>query len=113
MIEKHTSYQQSIWGKWWVPIRKWFYPAWLVYETSVRFYEYTKAVHLYFEEQYDHLFSSIGAIGARSLDLLCSAITFTGCTIFLTVPAGFVLYRFFKVDNLTDTRLEARFKKIF
>lgn len=113
MIEKHTSYQKSIWGQWWVPVRKWFYPAWLVYETSVRFYEYTKAVHLYFQERHGHLSSYVGPIGARSLDLFCSAITFVGCTAFLTVPASFILYQFFKTDNLTRTSLEGKFKKVF
>jgi len=36
-MEEQNLQLKSIWGKWWEPIRKWFYPAWLIYETTVRF----------------------------------------------------------------------------
>ncbi len=104
---------KSIWGKWWAPIRKWFYPAWLIYETSVRFADYGQSVHTYFIKQQDYLGSYIGEIGAQSLALFCSMITFVICTLFLTVPACLILFNFFKVINLTRTRLEERLKPIF
>ena len=113
MIEKHKSYQKSIWGQWWVPVRKWFYPAWLVYETSLRFYDYTKGVHQYFTERQCDIAVHIGRTGAQVLNTFCSTVTFAGCTAFLTIPACFVLYHFFKADNLTATNLENKLKRLF
>jgi len=93
---------QSIWGRWWIPVRKWFYPLWLAYETLVRFYEYAQSVYNYF-----------GASGYPSLGTFCAVATFTVCTAFLTVPACFLLYRFFSTSNLTSTQIEFKLKPIF
>ncbi|MFD2033587.1 hypothetical protein ACFSKL_02235 [Belliella marina] len=112
-MEEYNKQQRSIWGKWWVPIRKWFYPAWLLYETSIRFYDYGQSVHHYFIGQQDAIASYIGKIGVQVLDVFCSVATFAICTIFLTVPACFVLYKFFKTENLTGTPFEEKMKTIF
>ncbi|MCK0132570.1 hypothetical protein MWU59_13755 [Flavobacteriaceae bacterium F08102] len=46
-MEEQNKQLTSILGKWWVSIRKWFYPAWLIYETTVRFYDYSEATYLF------------------------------------------------------------------
>lgn len=112
-MEENNKHLKSIWGKWWESFRKWFYPAWLIYETSIRFYDYAQSVHQYFIAQQDHLISYIGVLGTQALDLFCSVTTFAICSAFLTVPAGFVLYKLFNVDNLTGTRFEEKLKPIF
>ncbi|MBW1298404.1 hypothetical protein GBO31_23090, partial [Aquimarina litoralis] len=45
-MEEHSSKLKSIWGQWWEPFRKWLYPLWLLYETTIRFYEY--ALYTYY-----------------------------------------------------------------
>ncbi|AUP80676.1 hypothetical protein [Flavivirga eckloniae] len=108
-MEKNNKQSKSIWGKWWTPIRKWFYPAWLIYEVTIRFYDYALAVHSYFMEQQNYL----GEIGALILAVFCSVVTFIICTFYLTIPACFILYKFFKEDNLTKVRFEERIKRFF
>lgn len=112
MEENHKNLH-SIWGKWWDLIRKWFYPAWLSYEASIRFYDYALAVHNYFINQQDYIASYIGETGAQILDIFCSLTTFVLCSAFLTVPACFTLYKFFDSNNLTDTRFEWKMKRLF
>lgn len=105
--------KKSIWGAWWVPHRIWFYPSWLIYETSSRFYDYSQGVHHYFENHQDNITPYVGGIGAQTLNIFCSGATFAGCSAFLTVPACFVLYKLFKEDNLTNTRFEEKMKRLF
>tara|TARA_R110000796_G_scaffold252637_1_gene389623 strand:- start:63299 stop:63637 length:339 start_codon:yes stop_codon:yes gene_type:complete len=112
-MEENNRQLKSIWGKWWEPIRKWFYPAWLGYETSIRFYDYSLSVHQYFIKQKDDIASYIGETGTQALDMLSSVGTFIVCTLFLTVPACFVLYKFFKIENLTSSPFESKLKPIF
>lgn len=112
-MKEYNKQPKSIWGKWWEPLRKWFYPGWLIYETSVRFYAYAKSVHNYFIEQQDYLAIYIGKIATRALVLFCSVSTFAVCTVFLSVPACFLLYHFFKKENLTRTIYEEKLKPIF
>ena len=112
-MEAQNKQKKSILGTWWEPIRKWFYPSWLVYETSIRFYDYTQSVHNYIEKQHDYIASNIGEIGFLMLDVLCSISTFVICTAFLTIPACFLLYTFFKEDNLTGSKLEEKMKPFF
>ncbi|WP_439490623.1 hypothetical protein [Algoriphagus sp.] len=112
-MEENNKLPTSIWGKWWEPIRKWFYPGWLAYETSVRFYEYTKAVYHFFTRQQDFIAVYIGKIGSQTLTVFSSVATFAVCTAFLTVPACFVLYKFFKAENLTGTPFEEKLKPLF
>lgn len=109
-MEEKNNQLQSIFGKWWEPVRKWFYPAWLIYETSIRFYEYAQSVHNKFIIQQDYIASFIGKMGVHILDIFCCLATFSICTFFLTVPTCFVLYKFFKIENLTNTQFEERIK---
>ncbi len=107
MKEKNKQLK-SVWGKWWESIRKWFYPAWLLYELSVRFYDYSEATYHYFIAQ-----NYIDELGLQILAIFCSAVTFIICSLFLTVPTCFILYKFFKSGNLTDTPFEDKTKKYF
>lgn len=111
MEEKYNK--KSIWGSWWEPIRKWFYPAWLAYETSIRFYEYSLSVYHYFLSEHHCIARYVGQLGAQALNVFCTLSTFAICTLFLTLPACFVLFHFFKADNLTNTRWEEKVKMIF
>ncbi|WP_271782419.1 hypothetical protein [Aquimarina algiphila] len=108
-MEENNEQSKSIWGKWWIPFRKWFYPVWLVYEVSIRFYEYSLSVHIYFIEQQKY----VGQIGAQTLAIFCSIATFVICTFYLTVPACFTLFKLFKEDDLTGSRFEQLMKKFF
>lgn len=101
-MEETNIRLQSIWGKWWEPIRKWFYPLWLAYETSMRFIEYAVSVQNYFDE-----------LGYPALSLIFGVATLVICTAFLTVPACFILFRFFNTSNLTSTQIESKLKPIF
>ncbi len=112
-MEENNKQLKSIWGKWWESIRKWFYPAWLLYETSVRFYDYAQSTHHYFIEKQSSIASHIGDIGAQALSLFCSITSFSICFIFLTVPTCFILYKFFEIENLTATNFERRIKPFF
>lgn len=104
---------KSIWGKWWVPIRKWFYPSWLIYETSIRFYDYAQSVQNYFINQQEYIATYLGETGTQTLGVFCGVATFIICAAFLTVPASFVLYKFFKTENLTGTQVEEKMKIMF
>ncbi|AGA77018.1 hypothetical protein [Echinicola vietnamensis] len=112
-MERNIVSPTSIWGKWWEPIRKWFYPTWLGYETSTRFYDYGQSVYNYLLAQQDQVVPDIGAVGARAMALSLSVATFTICSVFLSVPACFILYKFFEVPNLTSTPVESKLKTIF
>ncbi|MEQ9165098.1 MAG: hypothetical protein RLO12_02480 [Fulvivirga sp.] len=112
-MEEKNKQLKSVWGKWWEPIRKWFYPIWLLYELSIRFYDYSIDVHNYFTERQDYFASIIGEIGTQALALFCGVATLAICTFFLTASTCFILYKFFKVENLTNTRFEEKTKKYF
>jgi len=105
--------KKSIWGNWWTPLRKWVYPAWLIYETSARFYNYSQSVHNYLDSNHENIASYIGEFGSQVLDITCTGGTFLACSAFLTIPASFILHKFFKEDNLTNTKLEEKLKKVF
>ncbi|CAM1368583.1 conserved hypothetical protein [Tenacibaculum litoreum] len=113
MEDNNKQQLKSIWGKWWEPIRKWFYPAWLIYETSIRFYEYALSVHIYFKNPQNNIASYIGEASTQILGIFCSLSTFIICTVFLTIPTCFILYKFFKTKNLTGSQFEATLKPIF
>lgn len=100
---------KSIWGKWWEPIRKWFYPAWLFYETTIRFYDYSFSAYQYFFDQQD----SIGKNLAQALSILGSLSTFVICFAFLTIPGCIALFKFFKSEKTYDTSFERHIKKYF
>ena len=106
-MERNNKQLRSIWGKWWASIRKWFYPTWLVYETFIRFYAYGQSVYDYFIMQQVY----IGEIGTQTSAIFFSVATFVICAVFLTLPATFLLYQFFQIDNLTSTWLEEKIKK--
>ncbi len=108
-MEEYNNHQKSIFGTWWEAIRKWFYPAWLIYETSIRFYDYALAVNNYIIEQQDY----IGEITAQILAISCSVTTFLICTFYLTVPACFTLYKFFKDDKLITNPFIHKIKTYF
>lgn len=112
-MEEKNKQLKSIWGKWWEPIRKWFYPTWLLYETSIRFYDYAQSVHNYFITQQDTMASYIREMGTQTLSIFCSVATFSICTAFLTLPVCFVLYKFFQTQNLTGTEFEEKIKTYF
>lgn len=112
-MEDLNSQLHSIWGTLWEPVRKWFYPFWLIYETSVRFYNYAVGVQVYFSEQHTSISAYIGDVGAYILGLVCSVLTFVICSAFLTLPGSYLLFKLFKVDNLTKSVYEEKLKPIF
>lgn len=112
-MEKYNKKNTSIYGKWWQPIRKWFYPTWLAYELSIRFYDYAISIHNYFLEWQNYFTAYIREIGIPILAIFCSLATFIICTAFLTLPTCFVLYKFFALNNLTQTQFEEKIKKYF
>ena len=112
-MDEQNKKRKSIWGTWWAPHRTWFYPLWLIYETSSRFYSYSLDVYYYLETQHGAIAPYLSGIGAQTLSVFCSIATFIICTAFLTVPACYLLYKLFKIDNLTATRLEEKMKVIF
>lgn len=108
MEENNTSIK-SIWGAWWTSFRKWFYSAWLVYETSIRFFEYALDVYQYFIIRELNL----GENTVQILAVLCSSLTFLICFFYLTVPATLALYRYFKPETLSKNPIEEKFKTYF
>lgn len=100
---------KSIWGKWWEPKRKWIYPTWLAYETTVRFYDYACSAYQYFINQQDN----IGKVAAQVLSILGSVSTFVICFAFLTIPGCFALFKFFKSEKTYHTSFESQIKKYF
>lgn len=111
-MEGHNK-STSIWGKWWEPIRKWFYTSWLAYEITARFYECSKNVKTFFANQEGFIADYFGKDGVKILADLSGALTFTICTAFLTIPACFALYQFFKKEDLTGSVFESKFKPWF
>ena len=107
-MEDLNNQQKSVFGTWWELIRKWFYPAWLIYETSIRFYEYSLGVSNYFIEQQE----SIGELFAQILAITCGLATFLICSFYLTIPSCIILYKFFKEDKPTNPFLH-KMKKYF
>ena len=107
-MEEFNNQQRSVFGTWWEPIRKWFYPVWLLYETSIRFYEYAFGISLYIIKQQE----SIGEYIAQILAITCGLATFLICTFYLTVPTCIILYKFFKEDKLVNPFLY-KIKKYF
>ncbi len=107
-MEAKNNQLKSIWGKWWLPIRKWFYPVWLIYELSIRFYEYSEITYRFFISG-----DYIGELGLQLLAVFSGIATFVICTFFLTAPASFVLYKFFKANNLPDAQFEQKLKVYF
>ena len=105
-MEENSNKLKSIWGSWWEPVRKWFYPAWLIYETTVRFYAYTIQVHDSIIDLKFHSSDSFVQITA----ILAGVITFAICFAFLTVPASIALFRFFKSEKITTRSLERKLK---
>ncbi len=112
-MEATTIQLQSIWGAWWVPIRKWFYPAWLVYETAIRCYDYGLWVYHYFDPQAHSIIPYIGETASQVLAIVSGVVTFMICAVFLIVPASMTLFHFFNKANVTNTPLEHRLKKYF
>ena len=108
-MEENKTPLKSIWGSWWTNIRKWFYPAWLIYETSIRFYEYTFPVHNYFINQS----ANIGEVAAQFLAVFCSSLTFLICFFFLTVPACSALFKYFSSEKIISTAIERKIKMYF
>lgn len=108
-MEGNTIQLRSIWGKWWEPIRKWFYPAWLLYETTIRFYDYAISTHRYFITQQN----TFGEAGAQALSILGSIGTFLVCFGFLTIPGCIALFKFFKSGKVDRTSFEENIKKYF
>ncbi|WP_272151445.1 hypothetical protein [Tenacibaculum aiptasiae] len=112
-MENNNTQLKSIWGTWWEPIRKWFYPSWLIYETSIRFYSYSKPIYQYFIKQQVSISQYIGEIGTQVLGIFCSLSTFIICSVFLTLPASYLLFKVFKSENLTSTLFEQKLKSYF
>ncbi|MFD0760904.1 hypothetical protein ACFQZW_02285 [Lutibacter aestuarii] len=109
-MEEKKTINKSIWGKWWTSFRKWFYPAWLVYETTIRFYEYSLSTYQYFllQEQY------FGSEISQLIAILASSLTFAICFFFLTVPASFALFKYFNTKKLAPNLLiEQKVKTYF
>lgn len=112
-MEEKNSQLKSIIGKWWESVRKWFYPTWLLYELSIRFYDYAIAVHSYFIGRQNYFASYIGEVGCQISAIFFGLATFIICTAFLTLPASFLLYTFFRTKNLTTNHFEDQIKKYF
>lgn len=104
---------RSIWGNWWEPFRKWVYPAWLLYEVSIRFYDYAWTAYRYIIKLLSQTAPWLGSIATQVLSITGSLLTFVLCTAFMSVPTCLILYKFFKVNNLTSTRFERRMKVYF
>lgn len=111
-MEENSKHKYPIWGKWWASFRKWFYPVWLAYESSIRFYEYAVAAHSYCIDQQDFLSNYIGKFGTHALGIFCGAASFAICSLYLTLPACLAIFRFFKEESLTNTVLEEKLKTI-
>lgn len=104
-MEENKVQLKSIWGQWWEPIRKWFYPSWLCYETTMHFYEYALSVHNYF--------INFKTFGTQTLAILGGAATFIVCFAFLTVPASIALFKFFKSEKTYNNPFEKKLKTYF
>lgn len=109
LMEVKLTKRQSIWGKPWASFRKWFYPTWFCYETTIRFYDYSTPVYDYFISQGDNL----GIHWALILAILLSCLTFIICFFFLTVPGSIALFRYFKNHTLESNSFEQKLKTFF
>ncbi|SIT16784.1 hypothetical protein SAMN05421761_1256 [Belliella pelovolcani] len=109
-MEVNTQ-MHSIFGRWWIPIRKWFYPIWLFFELTIRFIDYSISVYDYLIAKPGYWVPFFGKTGLQNGAVICSISTFVICTIFLTVSACFVIYKFFETDNLTATLFEVKVKR--
>jgi len=112
-MEDKNKQKTQFFGKWWEPNRKWFYPTWLIYELSIRFYDYAIAVHQYFTQPPAFFASLLGEMDPQAFALLSSVFTFLICTIYLTVPSSYTLFKFFIIKNLTGNQFEDKMKKYF
>ncbi|MCC5918917.1 MAG: hypothetical protein JJU02_16490 [Cryomorphaceae bacterium] len=112
-MEEKDKQLKSIFGQRWEPVRKWFYPTWLLYELSIRFYEYAMQVQIYFIEHLENFTSFVGEIGIQTAAIFSGVATFIICTVYLTTPTCFVFYKFFKTQNLTSNQFEIKIKKYF
>ncbi|SFS93158.1 hypothetical protein SAMN04487906_2174 [Zhouia amylolytica] len=110
-MEATNKQLTSIWGPWWVPVRRWFYPAWLIYETSCRFYNYSIDVYLYIHHSQGGITTYIGDTATQVLAILGGLATFLICTAFLTAPTSFILFKFFEKEGLTGSILETQIKR--
>ncbi len=99
MMEVSNVERKTIWGSWWEPVRKWFYPVWLLYELTHSFGHYAVSSYKYIDNLSNHTIAVLGAVVAF---MLCSA--------FLTLTSCFVLFHFFKTKNLTKTSFEEKVK---
>ena len=111
-LQHEQNMPKSIWGRHWTRDRKWFLPAWLIYEASSRFYGYAHAVHNFFEKHQDAIAPYIGKIGAQTLGVLCGTALFLFNSALLTIPACFAIYIFYKKGSLTGTKLEEKIKRV-
>jgi len=102
---------KSIWGETWTKLRPYVYPAWLTYELGLRSLKYTKSVHEFLEDNHEIISQHIGRFGNQLINLVSTGATFITTQAFLTIPAGLLLYHFFKKDNITNTRTEERLKR--
>ena len=96
-MEEYKSSQKSFLGPWWIPIRKWFYAAWLCYEISIRFYDYGIAVYNYLITQQEML----GTTTAHIIAISGGISTFIVCSFCLTIPACYTIFKFFDSHNPT------------
>lgn len=108
-MEGNNSINKSIWGAWWTSFRKWFYPAWLAYETIIRFYGYAFPIYQYFLLQEQNL----GAKMAQLVAVFASSLTFAICFFFLTIPASIALFRYFNTNTLSNNSIEQKIKTYF
>jgi len=108
-MEESKIHLKSIWGRRWEPIRKWFYPAWLFYETTVRFYDYALSAYQYVKIQEDY----IGDLAAQVFSISASICTFLICFVFLTIPGCFALFKFFRSETTDNASFESQIKKFF
>lgn len=99
-MEVQHIQKRTIWGNRWEPLRKWVYPAWLLYELSYRFCQYAMDTYKYIDE-----------ISTQTLAVSGAVLVFLICTAFLTVSSCFILFRFFKKENLTQTSFEVLTKR--
>jgi hypothetical protein len=111
-MEEQSKPIQSVWGKWWMPVRKWFYPTWLTYEASYRFYDYSATVYHYIATQQKSISPFIGTLGTKVLGTISCLATFVICTLFLTIPASYLLYNFLDGKKTTTKRFEQQLKRI-
>lgn len=110
-MEELQNQSQSIFGKWWLPIRIWFYPAWLLYELSIRFYGYALDIYHYIFKNLEFIFPDINLTLTQITAGSFAFIAFAICFVYLTVPACYILFLFFKRGNLTKSKFELKLKK--